>query len=188
MVFSTTKTNLGEHRIIEPCAYHTQRQWEEGFCVFPQSPNKHYGIPVIMAAVSFFFHASATSLASGSSGFGALRRAWMERRTVRIWRAGLHLSVTIKRKAHSIHSQNKAPTKTQWCSSETKATTCSHGNHFYTWQPTPFWRKTNSKQQSTITKSGKSVLSHQVGTSQYYFTSTSRISWTSVSLCYMRKS
>ena len=50
-------------------------------------------IPVSMALDSFSFHVSATSLAKGSSGFGALRRAWIDSRTVRIWRAGLHLSV-----------------------------------------------------------------------------------------------
>ena len=48
--------------------------------------------PLSMALASFVFHSSATSLARGSSGLGALRRAWMDRRTVLIWRAGLHLS------------------------------------------------------------------------------------------------
>lgn len=47
---------------------------------------------VLMASASLTFHCSATSLARGSSGLGALRRAWMESSTVRIWRAGLHLS------------------------------------------------------------------------------------------------
>lgn len=48
--------------------------------------------PISIALASSFFHRSATSLARGSSGFGALRRAWMDRRTVLICRAGLHLS------------------------------------------------------------------------------------------------
>lgn len=36
------------------------------------------------ASASFFFHRSATSFASGSSGLGAESKAWMLRRTVRI--------------------------------------------------------------------------------------------------------
>ena len=51
-----------------------------------------------MALLSFVFHSSATSLARGSSGFGALRSAWIDRRTVRIWRAGLHLSIVVENK------------------------------------------------------------------------------------------
>lgn len=47
---------------------------------------------VSMAAFSSSFQALATSAARGSSGFGAPRRAWMERRMVRIWRAGDQLS------------------------------------------------------------------------------------------------
>lgn len=46
-----------------------------------------------MAAFSFSFQCWATSLARGSSGFGDESKAWTERRTVRIWRAGDHLSV-----------------------------------------------------------------------------------------------
>ena len=45
-----------------------------------------------MAASSLHFQSSATSLASGSSGLGALSRAWMESSTVRICSAGDHLS------------------------------------------------------------------------------------------------
>ena len=45
-----------------------------------------------MALDSFAFHWSATSLARGSSGLGALRSAWIDSRTVLICRAGLHLS------------------------------------------------------------------------------------------------
>jgi hypothetical protein len=41
-----------------------------------------------MACPWFSFHAWATSFARGSSGFGAPSRAWIERRMVRIWRAG----------------------------------------------------------------------------------------------------
>lgn len=48
--------------------------------------------PVSMAVVSFFFHCSATSFARGSSGLGALNNAWIESNTVRICRAGDHLS------------------------------------------------------------------------------------------------
>jgi hypothetical protein len=46
-----------------------------------------------MASASFAFQCWATSLLRGSSGFGAPISAWMERRTVRIWSAGDHLSV-----------------------------------------------------------------------------------------------
>lgn len=49
-------------------------------------------LPVSMACASLVFHWSATSLARGSSGFGALSSACIESNTVRIWRAGLHLS------------------------------------------------------------------------------------------------
>ena len=49
-------------------------------------------LPVSIACDSFDFHNSATSFASGSSGLGALNKACMESNTVRIWRAGLHLS------------------------------------------------------------------------------------------------
>lgn len=48
-----------------------------------------------MAAFSSSFHDLATSAASGSSGLGAPRRAWIERRIVRIWRAGDQLSVDL---------------------------------------------------------------------------------------------
>lgn len=48
--------------------------------------------PLFMAANSLTFHCSATSFARGSSGFGALNKAWIERRTVLICNAGLHLS------------------------------------------------------------------------------------------------
>lgn len=48
--------------------------------------------PVSMAVLSFFFHCSATSFARGSSGLGALNNAWIDSNTVRICRAGDHLS------------------------------------------------------------------------------------------------
>lgn len=47
---------------------------------------------VSMALLSFFFHCSATSFARGSSGLGALNNAWIDSNTVRICRAGDHLS------------------------------------------------------------------------------------------------
>jgi hypothetical protein len=50
---------------------------------------------VAMACDWFSFHAWATSFARGSSGFGAPRRAWMERRMVRIWRAGDQLPAPV---------------------------------------------------------------------------------------------
>lgn len=52
--------------------------------------------PVLSACSSFVFQSSATSLASGSSGFGALIKAWIDKRTVRICNAGLHLSIKIE--------------------------------------------------------------------------------------------
>ena len=70
--------------------YQSHSTWREKFSY---EYNMHtFYIPVSMALLSFVFHSSATSLARGSSGFGALRSAWIDRRTVRIWRAGLHLS------------------------------------------------------------------------------------------------
>lgn len=45
-----------------------------------------------MASASLDFHFSATSFASGSSGLGALSNAWIDSSTVRICRAGDHLS------------------------------------------------------------------------------------------------
>ena len=45
-----------------------------------------------MASASLIFHCSATSLANGSSGFGADSNAWIDNKTVRICKAGLHLS------------------------------------------------------------------------------------------------
>ena len=46
----------------------------------------------LIASASLIFHSSATSFARGSSGFGAERSAWIDRSTVRICKAGLHLS------------------------------------------------------------------------------------------------
>ena len=51
-----------------------------------------YWIPVSMAWASLVFHCSATSFANGSSGLGALNKAWIDSRTVRICSAGDHLS------------------------------------------------------------------------------------------------
>lgn len=51
--------------------------------------------PVSMASASLDFHFSATSFARGSSGLGALSNAWIDSRTVRICRAGDHLSEKI---------------------------------------------------------------------------------------------
>lgn len=48
--------------------------------------------PVSMASASLDFHFSATSFARGSSGLGALSNAWIDSSTVRICRAGDHLS------------------------------------------------------------------------------------------------
>lgn len=50
-----------------------------------------------MASLSLIFQSSATSFANGSSGLGALSRAWIDSRTVRICRAGLHLSFKISK-------------------------------------------------------------------------------------------
>ena len=50
---------------------------------------------VLIACCSFCFHNWATSFANGSSGFGAERSAWIDRRTVRICNAGDHLSFRI---------------------------------------------------------------------------------------------
>lgn len=50
-----------------------------------------------IASLSFTFHSSATSLARGSSGLGADSSAWIDRSTVRIWSAGLHLSFNMSK-------------------------------------------------------------------------------------------
>jgi hypothetical protein len=47
-----------------------------------------HSLAVAIAAGSSSFHLFATSGASGSSGLGAPRRAWMDRRIVRICKAG----------------------------------------------------------------------------------------------------
>ncbi len=52
-----------------------------------------HSLAVAIAAGSSSFHLLATSGAKGSSGFGAPRRAWMESRMVRIWRAGDQLPI-----------------------------------------------------------------------------------------------
>ena len=44
----------------------------------------HLYLPVSIASVSFVFHCSATSFAKGSSGFGALSKAWIDSNTVLI--------------------------------------------------------------------------------------------------------
>ena len=76
--------------------YQSHSTWREKFS-YEYNIHTFY-IPVSMALLSFVFHSSATSLARGSSGFGALRSAWIDRRTVRIWRAGLHLSIVVENK------------------------------------------------------------------------------------------
>lgn len=53
-----------------------------------------------MALASSSFQLFATSAASGSSGLGAPRRAWMESRMVRICRAGDQLSAIMERKIY----------------------------------------------------------------------------------------
>lgn len=55
-------------------------------------PSRSQLSPVSMASASLVFHLSATSFAKGSSGLGALSNAWIESSTVRICRAGDHLS------------------------------------------------------------------------------------------------
>lgn len=50
-----------------------------------------------IASASSFFQTSATLLSNGSSGLGADKSAWMLNNTVRICKAGLHLSLRISR-------------------------------------------------------------------------------------------
>lgn len=64
-----------------------------------------YSSPVSMAVLSFFFHCSATSFARGSSGLGALNNAWIDSNTVRICRAGDHLSG--RRKVQRRHAKRE---------------------------------------------------------------------------------
>lgn len=71
----------------------------------PSSPSTPYflgtayfsvhSLAVAIAACSSSFQLFATSAASGSSGFGAPRSAWMDSRIVRIWSAGDQLSGTV---------------------------------------------------------------------------------------------
>lgn len=65
-----------------------------GFAVFQVRRS-----PVSIALLSFFFHCSATSFARGSSGLGALNNAWIDSNTVRICKAGDHLSERHTRKS-----------------------------------------------------------------------------------------
>ena len=65
---------------------------EASKCIYMEEKVKKYNKPVWIALVSLFFQASATSLAKGSSGLGALNKACMDNKTVLICNAGLHLS------------------------------------------------------------------------------------------------
>lgn len=67
-----------------------------GFTLNMNMTRKRAVSPVSMAWASFDFHCSATSFASGSSGLGALNNAWIDSSTVRICKAGDHLSVREK--------------------------------------------------------------------------------------------
>jgi len=49
------------------------------------------------ASCSLLFHNSATLLSRGSSGLGALIKAWIDSKTVLICNAGLHLSFKISK-------------------------------------------------------------------------------------------
>ena len=75
---------------------HCDHLWHSTSTADPEwELNKRYQsnpLPVSMALLSFFFHCSATSFARGSSGLGALNNAWIDSNTVRICRAGDHLS------------------------------------------------------------------------------------------------
>lgn len=73
--------------------------------------DKISNLPVWMACDSLTFHCSATSLARGSSGLGALSKAWIDRRTVLICRAGLHLSET---KTTHINNWMRIPILSKW--------------------------------------------------------------------------
>lgn len=70
-----------------------------------------HSLAVAIAACSFSFQLLATSAASGSSGLGAPSRAWMERRIVRIWRAGDQLSTNCV----SFVSSSILPTRSDRC-------------------------------------------------------------------------
>ena len=63
--------------------------------IYFRSLTKSPYFAVLIACCSFCFHSWATSFANGSSGLGAERSAWIERRTVRICNAGDHLSFRI---------------------------------------------------------------------------------------------
>ena len=65
---------------------------------------------VAIALVSFAFQAAATSLANGSSGFGADNRPCTVSSTVRIVRAGVHLSFSVSRQMRPINSSEYAYT------------------------------------------------------------------------------
>lgn len=64
-----------------------KRKYKDTKTKLSQLPMAYFlvqSLAFLSASASFVFHNSATSLASGSSGLGAERRAWMERRTVLI--------------------------------------------------------------------------------------------------------
>lgn len=68
------------------------RQIWSKFCKQNEAWRRVWLVPVLNALGSSVFHNCATSFAKGSSGLGALSKAWIESSTVRIWRAGDHLS------------------------------------------------------------------------------------------------
>ena len=63
----------------------------------PDAYIRVHSAAVRCAAASSRFHASATPLSKGSSGFGALSSAWIDNKTVRICKAGDHLSLRMSR-------------------------------------------------------------------------------------------
>ena len=56
-----------------------------------------HSLAVWSANFSSSFHALAIFSANGSSGLGADNSAWMDKSTVRIYNAGLHLSFRISK-------------------------------------------------------------------------------------------
>ena len=92
----------GNRKKVEDCPdFMTKKDRHDDWasnCHRRPSSGKVLPLPVLTASASLTFHCSATWLSRGSSGFGALSRAWIDSRTVRICSAGLHLSAKTERK------------------------------------------------------------------------------------------
>ena len=89
--FSLASLNLGNSSLNAMYASHSSTAYSSTAYFLVHS------LAVSMAWVSCCNHASATSLASGSLGFGAANSAWMDNKMVLIWSAGDQLFLRTSR-------------------------------------------------------------------------------------------